>query len=115
MCRNVLNYLRRDKRAMKPLITSLICSTLVLASQLGLTSPPVQDADAQMVVSCKFLGVVTGVSHMGGFGAESGIEKAKTKAREQATELGATHIVWFSIVGSYSPSAAGNAYKCGAV
>lgn len=72
----------------------------------------VQEADAQMVASCKFVGEVQGSSGWGNLAASAGMENAKNEARENAAKLGATHVVWDNIAGGYSPYVSGKAYKC---
>lgn len=59
----------------------------------------VQEGDAQMVVSCKYVGEVQGSSGWGNLAASAGMENAKSEARENAAKLGATHVVWNSITG----------------
>ena len=49
---------------------------------------------------------------VGGLGAATGIQNAKNAARDKAAKLGATHIVWGTVEGGFSPSVAGKAYKC---
>lgn len=78
-------------------------------------SPAVQnvlDADQAMIESCKFIGSVSGSSGWGNLAASTGINNAKNEARGQAARLGATHVVWLSVMGGYSPNVSGNAYKC---
>lgn len=72
----------------------------------------VRDADAHAVASCTLVGEVHGTSGWGNLAASKGMENAKNEARSHAAELGATHIVWDTVVGGYSPSASGKAYRC---
>ncbi|HEY7872228.1 MAG TPA: DUF4156 domain-containing protein [Rudaea sp.] len=72
----------------------------------------VQEADAQIVASCKYLGDVQGSSGWGNLAASAGMENAKSEARESAAKLGATHIVWNNITGGSSPYVSGKAYRC---
>lgn len=72
----------------------------------------VMDADQAMIESCKFIGSVSGSSGWGNLAASTGIINAKNEARGQAARLGATHVVWLSVMGGYSPNVSGNAYKC---
>ncbi len=72
----------------------------------------VQEADAQMVASCKYIGEVQGSSGWGNLAASAGMENAKNEARENAAKLGATHILWNNIAGGYSPYVSGKAYRC---
>ena len=93
---------------------ALLAALLVSACATS-ASPQAQnikDADQTVVAQCTYVGDVTGTSGVGGLGAATGIENAKNAAREKAVKLGATHIVWGSVQGGYSPSVAGKAYKC---
>lgn len=72
----------------------------------------VQEADTQMVASCKYLGEVQGSSGWGNLAASAGMENSKNEARENAAKLGATHVVWNQVSGGYAPYATGKAYKC---
>jgi hypothetical protein len=65
-----------------------------------------------MVASCKYLGEVQGSSGWGNLAASAGMENAKTEARENASKLGATHVVWNNISGGMAPSVSGKAYQC---
>lgn len=82
------------------------------ATSLSPRASKIQDADQHLVAGCKFVGSVTGTSGMGNIAAATGINNAKNEAREQAVRLNATHIVWFSVAGGYTPTVSGNAYKC---
>jgi len=73
----------------------------------------VRDADERTVANCTFVRSVSGTSGWGNLAASAGIENAKNEAREQAAHAGATHIVWMSVAGGYSPNVSGSAYKCG--
>ncbi len=99
--------------------TNLALTTLVLAlAAAGCSSTPsnralaVQSADERVVASCRLLGEVFGSSGWGGLAASSGMQNARIEAQEKAAALGATHIVWLSVAGGFSPSAAGRAYRC---
>lgn len=72
----------------------------------------VQDADQEFVKNCVFVGSVSGTSGWGNLAASTGINNAKNEAREQAARLNATHLVWTSVIGGYSPNVSGNAYQC---
>lgn len=94
----------------------LIGAVAILTSSCA-TTPSVRastifDADNQMVANCKFIGSVSGTSGWGNIAASTGISNSKNEAREQAAKLNATHIVWLSIAGGYSPAVSGNAYLC---
>ena len=83
------------------------CATTLSPSATGLL-----DADAKMVESCKYVGVVHGSSGWGNLAASTGIQNAKNEAAEKAVALGATHILWTNISGGYSPYVSGRAYMC---
>ena len=72
----------------------------------------VRDADEKMVESCEFLAQVHGSSGWGGLAASTGMENAKTEAREKAASLGASHVVWATVSGGYAPNVSGRAYRC---
>jgi len=65
-----------------------------------------------MVVSCKYIGEVQGSSGWGNLAASAGMENAKNEARESASKLGATHLLWNNITGGFGPYVSGKAYKC---
>ena len=89
-------------------VTSLIgCATAPSAA-----AARVQEADAQMVAACQYLGDVQGSSGWGNLAASAGMENAKNEARDSAAKLGATHIVWNNITGGYSPYVSAKAYRC---
>ena len=100
---------------MKALI-SVVGITTILVSGCATTPSPrastILDADKNTVANCKFVGSVSGTSGWGNLAASAGINNAKNEAREQAVRLNATHIVWLSVAGGYSPNVSGNAYKC---
>ncbi len=103
-----------SRRFIGSLILSSVTTTL-LASCAVAPSPAasrVQEADAQMVASCKYVGEVQGSSGWGNLAASAGMENAKNEARENAARLGATHILWNNITGGYSPFVSGKAYRC---
>lgn len=64
------------------------------------------------VEKCQFVTNVSGTSGWGGVAASSGINNAKEEAKQQAIDSGATHIVWQTVSGGFSPSVSANAYKC---
>jgi S1-C subfamily serine protease len=77
-------------------------------------SPPVAEADENMVANCQFLGTVSGLS---GFAAWAGGRRRAMKgALKKAAEKGATHIVWGTVgADSLYQVANGKAYQCGQV
>ena len=101
---------------MKVFSTACVCALSFTVSSCA-TAPSaatarVQEADAQMVASCKYLADVQGSSGWGNLAASAGMENSKNEARENAAKLGATHIVWNQVSGGYAPYATGKAYKC---
>lgn len=98
-------------------VLGTICSLLCLSLSACATAPSqsasvVRDADERTVANCQFLANVSGTSGWGNLAASAGINNAKNEGREQAAQLGATHIVWNVVQGGYSPYVSGNAYKC---
>ena len=90
------------------IITNLAACTTTLSSRAS----SVITADNSMVLDCKFLGETQGSSGWGNIAASQGMQNARNEAQEKAAELGATHIVWITISGGYSPFAVGRAYQC---
>ncbi len=100
---------------MKISLTALGMSAIFIAGCATTPSPRasiIRDADQNLVANCEFVGSVSGTSGWGNLAASAGINNAKNEGREQASRLNATHIIWVSIEGGYSPSVSGNAYKC---
>ena len=55
----------------------------------------IKEADPKMVDACTYVGEVEGTSMWGGPGGHgAAVNNSKNEARDQAAELGATHIVW---------------------
>lgn len=82
------------------------------ATTLSSQAMRIHDADTNMIRNCKHIGDVHGSSGWGNIAASTGIQNAKNEAREQASAMGATHIVWTNISGGYSPFVTGKAYRC---
>ena len=82
------------------------------APMLSQSGARIINADFKMMDGCQFLGDVHGVSGWGSLTASVGIENAKNVAREEATLMGATHIVWTDMAGGPWPYANGKAYLC---
>ena len=72
----------------------------------------VRDADQKMVENCEFVGDVMGSSGWGGIVASVGTRNAQNEARDQAAQLGATHVTWNMLSGGWAPSVSGKAYRC---
>lgn len=94
------------------LIAALVFLLVGCATTLSPAAQSIMDADQTMIEGCKFIGSVSGTSGWGNLAASTGIKNAKNEARGQAAKLGATHVVWLSVMGGYSPNVSGNAYKC---
>jgi hypothetical protein len=86
----------------------VVCSCASLSPQ----AKAIMDADDHLVANCKFLGNVHGSSGWGGLAGGVGVENAKNGARENAAELGATHVVWVSESGGLVSSGLARAYAC---
>lgn len=91
----------------------------VLACQGCATAPSYQaaaikEADARQVAKCTLISTVVGRSLIGGVGS-TGATNAITDAKEQASGLGATHVVLLSVdSGSIyaTATATARAYRC---
>ena len=88
---------------------ALIGGCATTPSSLG---SQVRDADERLVEQCQFVAQVHGSSGWGGLAASTGVENAKNEARDKAGKMGATHIVWDPVKGSYTPNVSGRAYRC---
>lgn len=94
---------------------AIILASLALAgcaTTLSKTGKQVQVSDQQTVRGCALVATVQGSSGWGNLAASAGMHNAKVEARDKAGAMGATHIVWASIQGGYSPCAVGDAYRC---
>lgn len=105
----------------------LVCAAMAFVALTGcapkLSPPPsrVIEADTKMVEGCQYLGDVHGSSNVSDMlsgwrtAADSmliGIQDAKFEALQEAQSLGATHVVWISVIRSFSPKVTGRAYNC---
>lgn len=99
------------KRSIFLLVATLLLTTGCTTS-LSARAAKVQDADMTIIERCKFVGDVQGSSGWGNLAASAGMQNAKNEAREQAAEMGATHVIWTGVVGGLSPFATGKAYIC---
>lgn len=82
------------------------------ATTLSPAAANIQSADQSMVKGCTFLGDVNGSSGWGNFAASQGMQNAQHEGLEQAAAMEATHVVWETVTGGFSPSANGKSYKC---
>lgn len=99
----------------KHTITACLLFVIFLAgcaTKLSSNAMAIRDADALQMLNCRYVGDVDGTSGFGNLAASTGINNAKNEARENAAHLGATHIVWTTVSGGYSPYVSGKAYQC---
>jgi len=91
-----------------PVLIILVITGCASSKAIG----TIKETSERNVGNCDYITNVSGTSGWGGLAASSGIENAKEQAKQQAIDSGATHIVWQSINGGYSPSVSANAYNC---
>ncbi|MGD8986246.1 MAG: hypothetical protein PVH99_16760 [Desulfobacteraceae bacterium] len=108
--------LRRKKAMRKGLLIILCLLATCCATPPPQAALPVTEAGKKMVESCNYLGNVTGSIKVGyGFMSErEKIDNCKRSAKEQAFQLGATHI-WFRVYGedsSGAPFLTAQAFRC---
>ena len=72
----------------------------------------VDDADAAKVASCTFVKDVSAPTDKGKY-TRSAMGAAMEKARAEAEQAGATHIVWNKVKSADVSSVSGKAYRCG--
>lgn len=94
------------------IIVFLIFLTTGCATTLNEKAETLAEADANQVSKCKFLGDVQGSKFSGLAFAESGLKDAKNEVKNNAADLGATHIVWGSISTGATQFASAKAYNC---
>ena len=83
------------------------------ATNLSPKASRIQVSTLDLVKNCKYLGEFSGWSgHGGSMMSNVGVQNARNEAREKASAVGATHIVWIFSSGGYSSTAKGAAYKC---
>ncbi len=70
----------------------------------------IREANIQHMTHCTLLGQVYGYSHFAFLAM--GVEMAKDKAKAEAAEIGATHVVWTEVSSTGLPYALGRAYYC---
>lgn len=90
---------------------------LTLAACATAKSKKVQDTYldtdmADMVKECEYLGEVKGWSGWGGVAYKWGVRNAKISAKNKATELGATHVIWISAEVTRAVTVRGDAHRC---
>lgn len=93
-------------------LTAVLAAMLFGCATNARQGASVADADQATIAGCAFAGSVSGTSGVGALAASTGINNAKNQARDQAAQLGASHIVWLSVVGGFTPNVSGSAYKC---
>ncbi len=103
---------------MKCLILLVTLALLVSAcssSRLSPSAAMVRDIDAKDAYDCRFLGDITTTDSSGMLFVESGIKAARAKARNQAAEMGASHILWGTVsAGGAVQAVSAKAYYCSA-
>jgi len=72
----------------------------------------VDDADQAKVASCTFVKDVSAPTDKGKY-TRSAMGAAMEKARADAEQAGATHIVWNKVKSADVSSVSGKAYRCG--
>ena len=98
---------------MKALSFALAAVVPFLAGvQTARAANQVQDADADKVAHCTFVKDVEGRSVFGERLKNPAVSKAKEDARSQASQAGATHIVWGKVSSTDITTVAGKAYRC---
>lgn len=76
-------------------------------------TPVVQQVSSVDQARCKFLGIITGSSLVGGDSSQVGLGNAQTEALMQARLVQATHVIWVETESKPSGSrVAGQAYEC---
>lgn len=99
----------------------IFAATVIAASALAAcSSRPVNSLSYNLIVAqekdvagCFLISDVHGVSGLYGVFAQKGLEAARAQALQEASQLGASHIVWTGFEVSYgSTTAHANAYLC---
>jgi len=95
-------------------LTCFLLACSGCAVKMSPAAARIQEADSHFVreSNCKYVKEVHGVAGFTHFTLLQGIEDAKSEAREQAAEKGATHIVWTDIKAGEFPFVSGKAYLC---
>ena len=107
-----LGWATRVNKLLPVFIVLLVCQGC--ASTPSHQAAAVKEADARQVAKCTLISTIVGKSLIGGVGS-TGATNAIVDAKEQASGLGATHVVILSVdSGSmYSTgTATAKAYKC---
>ena len=103
---------------MKQVMLTFLAATVLAscASTPSNRAANVKEADPGTVSRCQLLGTVIGSSLIGGVVVKTGGTNAMVDAREQAADMGATHIVFMAVDSGnqYSTGkATARAYRCG--
>lgn len=106
------------RTALLLIVVAMLLVMVACVYQPSKEAAAVTIAEAPDVVGCEDLGNVFGRSEFAaGMLNTHGIPNAKTEALEHAANMGATHVVWRSVVGDWMTSAGttviGEAYRCG--
>ena len=100
---------------MKQVFVPICCILLSACSALSDKAALVHEADRELVKqqNCKFLGNVSITTSTQGQTFAAGIDTAKNLAREEAADMGASHIVWTDTERGFVTTVKGEAYDCG--
>lgn len=93
------------------LVTMIGCC--VLSGCVYVPSQPIQgirELSEQVPTSCRFLGEVQGESHFSFLAL--GEELARSRAKDKAALLGATHVVWMQREAGWVHLTVARAYRC---
>lgn len=93
--------------------TVTICFLALLSTACSNRTPIVQQVTAVDQARCRFLGIITGSSLVGGDSSLVGLGNAQTEALMQARLIKATHVIWVETESKPNGSrVAGQVYEC---
>jgi hypothetical protein len=117
--RNAVQHVGKIQREkggdMKYLLAATGCILLSACTSMSDKAATVKDADREMVrkLKCSLLGNVSITTDTRGQSFAAGIDYAKNLAREDAADMGASHILWTDTERGFVSSVKGEAYNCG--
>lgn len=99
---------------MKYLLVASSCILLSACSSVSDKAAMVKEADRAMVqaLNCRLLGKVNITTDTRGQSFAAGIDYAKNLAREDAADMGASHILWTDTERGFVTTVRGEAYDC---
>lgn len=99
---------------MKPILVAISCILLPACTSISNKAASIKETNLKMVkeLNCKFLGKVSVTTSTRGQSFAEGINEAKNLAREEAADLGATHILWTDTERGFVSTVKGDAYYC---